>query len=117
MRRPVAYLAGVGKGVPAHVMTNHDFAAIGIETSHEWIHERTGIAERRIAKEATETTAQMAADHIGADHDGLQQWNSHISSLGNGREGDLGIGSGGGRFEFADGTGVDLAAVREFLSR
>ena len=60
MRRPVAYLAGIGKGVPAHVMTNHDFAAIGIETSHEWIFERTGIAERRIAKEPTETTAQMA---------------------------------------------------------
>ena len=55
MRRPVAYLAGIGKGVPAHVMTNHDFAAIGIETSHEWIFERTGIAERRIAKEPTET--------------------------------------------------------------
>jgi len=60
VRRPVAYLAGVGKGVPPHVMTNHDFAGIGIDTSHEWIHERTGIAERRIAKGDTETTAQMA---------------------------------------------------------
>ena len=30
---------------------------------------------------------------------------------------DAGPGDGGGRFEFADGTGVDLAAVWEFLSR
>ena len=75
MRRPVAYLAGIGQGVPAHVMTNHDFAAIGIETSHEWIFERTGIAERRIAKEPTETTAQMAGVALpkvsfAANHDG-----------------------------------------------
>ena len=62
MKRPNAYFAGVGKGVPAHVMTNHDFAAIGIETSHEWIHERSGIVERRIAKTAEETTATMAAE-------------------------------------------------------
>jgi 3-oxoacyl-[acyl-carrier-protein] synthase-3 len=61
MKRPTAYLAGVGKGVPAHVMTNHDFAAIGIETSHEWIHERSGIVERRIARTAEETTSSMAA--------------------------------------------------------
>ena len=42
-------------------MTNHDFAGRGIETTHEWIVERTGIHERRIAAEGT-TTAHMAAD-------------------------------------------------------
>ena len=42
-------------------MTNHDFAAIGIETSHEWIHERSGIVERRIARNG-ETTCSMAAE-------------------------------------------------------
>jgi 3-oxoacyl-[acyl-carrier-protein] synthase-3 len=41
-------------------MTNHDFAAIGIETDHDWIVERTGIHERHIG-EATETTTSMAA--------------------------------------------------------
>jgi 3-oxoacyl-[acyl-carrier-protein] synthase-3 len=41
-------------------MTNHDFASIGIETSHEWIHERTGIVERHIAGK-TDTTCSMAA--------------------------------------------------------
>jgi 3-oxoacyl-[acyl-carrier-protein] synthase-3 len=42
-------------------MTNHDFASIGIETSHEWIMERSGIAERRLARNG-ETTCSMAAD-------------------------------------------------------
>jgi 3-oxoacyl-[acyl-carrier-protein] synthase-3 len=42
-------------------MTNHDFASIGIETSHEWIFERSGIVERRLAR-GGETTCSMAAD-------------------------------------------------------
>ena len=29
MRRPVAYVAGTGRGIPARVITNHDFAALG----------------------------------------------------------------------------------------
>ena len=60
MKRPVAYVAGTGRGIPARVMTNHDFAALGLETSHQWIVERTGIVERRIAA-ADETTCSMAA--------------------------------------------------------
>ena len=60
MRRPVAYIAGTGRGVPAHVMTNHDFAAIGVETSHEWIVERSGIHQRHIAKDG-DSTCSMAA--------------------------------------------------------
>ena len=61
MKRPIAAVAGTGRGLPAHVMTNHDFAAIGIETSHEWIMERSGISERHIAKNG-ETTCSMAVD-------------------------------------------------------
>jgi 3-oxoacyl-[acyl-carrier-protein] synthase-3 len=60
VKRPVAYIAGTGRGIPAKVMTNHDFAAIGIETDHDWIVERTGIVERHIAG-ADETTMSMAA--------------------------------------------------------
>ena len=60
MKRPIAYIAGTGRGVPAHIMTNHDFAAIGIETSHDWIVERSGIHQRHIAK--TETACSMGAD-------------------------------------------------------
>jgi 3-oxoacyl-[acyl-carrier-protein] synthase-3 len=60
MKRPVAYVAGTGRGIPAKVMTNHDFAALGLETSHDWIVERTGIVERHIAA-PDESTCSMAA--------------------------------------------------------
>ncbi|HEU4787936.1 MAG TPA: 3-oxoacyl-ACP synthase, partial [Gemmatimonadaceae bacterium] len=59
MKRPIAYFAGTGRGVPARVMTNFDFAKIGIETTDEWIVERTGIKERHIA--TTESTTDLAA--------------------------------------------------------
>lgn len=60
MKRPIAAIMGTGRGIPEHVMTNNDFAAIGIETSHEWIVERSGIVERHIAQDG-ETTCSMAA--------------------------------------------------------
>ncbi len=60
MRRPIAVMAGTGRSTPTHVMHNEDFAAIGIETSHEWIVERTGIHSRHIAKDG-ESTSSMAA--------------------------------------------------------
>ena len=60
MKRPVAYIAGMGRGIPERVMTNHDFAALGLETNHDWIVERTGIVERHIGA-PTETTMSMAA--------------------------------------------------------
>jgi 3-oxoacyl-[acyl-carrier-protein] synthase III len=60
MKRPFAQIAAVGRSVPARVMTNYDFAAIGIETTHEWVMERTGIAERRIAG-PDESTCSMGA--------------------------------------------------------
>jgi 3-oxoacyl-[acyl-carrier-protein] synthase-3 len=60
MTRPVARITGTGRGIPSKVMTNRDFAAIGIETSDEWIVERTGIKERHIAQ-GDESTCGMAA--------------------------------------------------------
>jgi 3-oxoacyl-[acyl-carrier-protein] synthase III len=59
--RPVAYIAGTGRGVPAHVLKNDEFAAMGIETSHDWIVERTGIHQRHIARNG-ETLCAIAAD-------------------------------------------------------
>ena len=61
MKRPSAYVAGTGRGVPATVLTNHDFGTRGVETSHEWIVERTGIHERRIAAQG-ESTCSMASE-------------------------------------------------------
>jgi 3-oxoacyl-[acyl-carrier-protein] synthase III len=60
MKRPIAAVIATGRGIPERVMTNHDFASIGVETSHEWIFERSGIVERHLASD-TETTASMAA--------------------------------------------------------
>jgi 3-oxoacyl-[acyl-carrier-protein] synthase-3 len=77
MKRPVAYLAGTGRGVPSTIMTNNDFAAIGIETSHEWIFERSGIVERRIAKNG-ESTAMLASE---AARKAMQKANVHAGEL------------------------------------
>jgi len=60
-QRPVTYFAGTGRAAPVRVVTNNDFAALGLETSHEWIVERTGISERRIAGPG-ESTCSLAAD-------------------------------------------------------
>lgn len=61
MRRPFAAVVGTGRGVPQKVLANADFAAMGIDTTHEWIIERTGIVERRICENG-ETTATMATE-------------------------------------------------------
>jgi 3-oxoacyl-[acyl-carrier-protein] synthase-3 len=66
-----------GRGIPERVMTNHDFASIGIETSHEWIVERSGIVERHLASE-TETTASMAA---AAAHQAMERAGVHPGQL------------------------------------
>ncbi|HET7583798.1 MAG TPA: beta-ketoacyl-ACP synthase III [Gemmatimonadaceae bacterium] len=61
MKRPIAQLTGVGSAAPSRVVTNYDLAATGLETSHEWIVERTGIVERHVCGEG-ESTCSMAAD-------------------------------------------------------
>ncbi|WP_163651991.1 beta-ketoacyl-ACP synthase III [Listeria sp. PSOL-1] len=53
-----AGILGVGKYVPERVLTNFDLEKM-IDTSDEWIRTRTGIQERRIAKE-NEYTHDMA---------------------------------------------------------
>ncbi len=52
-------IMGVGMSVPSRVVTNHDLAA-KMETTHEWIVERTGIEERRWVSPG-ETGAGLAA--------------------------------------------------------
>jgi 3-oxoacyl-[acyl-carrier-protein] synthase III len=46
--RPFAEVASVGSAVPERVLTNHDLSQV-LDTSDQWIVERTGIRERRIA--------------------------------------------------------------------
>jgi 3-oxoacyl-[acyl-carrier-protein] synthase-3 len=57
---PYAHITGWGMAVPSKVLTNHDLAQM-VDTSDEWIRERTGILERHIA-EAGQTTATLAAE-------------------------------------------------------
>ncbi|MGB6231400.1 MAG: beta-ketoacyl-ACP synthase III [Litorimonas sp.] len=54
-----AVVRGIGSYLPARVMDNAAFATdLGLETSDEWIRERTGIEQRHIAGEG-ETTADL----------------------------------------------------------
>jgi 3-oxoacyl-[acyl-carrier-protein] synthase-3 len=48
IERPIARVASVGTAVPERVLTNHDLSQV-LDTSDQWIVERTGIRERRIA--------------------------------------------------------------------
>ncbi|HSA57967.1 MAG TPA: beta-ketoacyl-ACP synthase III [Gemmatimonadaceae bacterium] len=61
MKRPVAYFAGVGRYAPARVVRNEEFAAMGLETSDDWIVQRTGIRERHIAAPGESNCAMSAA--------------------------------------------------------
>ena len=53
-------IAGIGHYVPEKIVTNHELAQM-MDTSDEWITERTGIKERRYGKKHQETTATMGA--------------------------------------------------------
>ena len=55
-----AVIKGTGSALPATVMTNAELAA-KVDTSDEWIVERTGIRQRYIAGEG-ESTSTLAAD-------------------------------------------------------
>ena len=67
-------IAGVGHYVPSRVVTNDDLSKL-METSDEWIQERTGIKERRYAEKHKETTTTMgaAAAKIAIERAGIQK--------------------------------------------
>jgi 3-oxoacyl-[acyl-carrier-protein] synthase-3 len=55
-----ATVAGVGSCLPERVVPNAEFEAL-VETSDEWIRERTGIAERHFAADG-QTTSDLATE-------------------------------------------------------
>jgi 3-oxoacyl-[acyl-carrier-protein] synthase-3 len=60
-------IAGVGAFVPSRVVTNHDLAKI-MDTSDEWITQRTGIRERRWVEGSTTTSdLGLAASKIALE--------------------------------------------------
>ncbi len=54
-------IAGIGHYVPKNVVTNNDLTRY-MDTSDEWIRERTGIEERRYADRLGETTTTMGVE-------------------------------------------------------
>ena len=66
-------IAGCGMYVPKNVYTNKDLLAF-MDTTDEWIRERTGIEERRFADRNGETTATMGieAAKMAIERAGLQ---------------------------------------------
>ncbi|MFN8286831.1 MAG: beta-ketoacyl-ACP synthase III [Chitinophagales bacterium] len=57
---PHSKITGVGMYLPEEVVTNNDLAKF-MDTSDEWIMERTGIKERRFFKEGDDTVSKMGA--------------------------------------------------------
>ncbi|MBT5856118.1 ketoacyl-ACP synthase III [bacterium] len=70
-------IIGVGHAVPDNDVKNVDLVAMGVETTDEWIRERTGISARRIADADTNTSdlaikaAQQAIDRSGINPDDI----------------------------------------------
>ena len=60
MPRPFAEIAGLGVAVPDRVVTNDDLEKT-LDTSDQWIVERTGIRERRVARAGRDRSPSSAA--------------------------------------------------------
>lgn len=58
---PRSKIAGIGKYIPPTVVTNNDLLQY-METTDEWIQERTGIKERHYAHRTEETTTTMGVE-------------------------------------------------------
>ncbi|MEO0075215.1 MAG: beta-ketoacyl-ACP synthase III [candidate division WOR-3 bacterium] len=69
-------IVGLGVGLPEKILTNFDLEKM-VDTSDEWITERTGIKERRIADEKTATSDLI----IQATKQALQHANLKASEL------------------------------------
>lgn len=71
-RRRAAHISGWGRYAPSRVLTNDELSRM-VDTSDEWIRQRTDILERRVAdsRETTASTspraAQAALDVAGLD--------------------------------------------------
>ena len=73
---PKARISGMGFYVPPKVITNHDLSQF-MDTSDEWIQERTGIKERRYVENGVSTSdiaipaVEMAIERAGITKDDI----------------------------------------------
>ncbi len=58
---PKTKIAGIGKYLPERIVSNEELCRY-MDTSDEWIRERTGIRERRYARRTGETTTTMGVE-------------------------------------------------------
>jgi 3-oxoacyl-[acyl-carrier-protein] synthase III len=56
-----ARILGLGTAQPEQIVTNADIAARGVDTTDQWIRDRVGIEQRRLAR-ADESVVDMAVD-------------------------------------------------------
>ncbi len=64
-------IAGCGAYLPARIVTNHELAQ-RVDTSHEWIVQRTGIHQRHVADDGEKTSdLAVAAAHDAIESSGL----------------------------------------------
>lgn len=63
-------LKGMGRCVPAGIVTNHDLAKV-VETSDEWITSRTGIQRRHHCVEETHTSLCVGAARAALERSGV----------------------------------------------
>ncbi len=71
----LAGMSGLGKSLPEKIVTNEDLVASGLDTSHDWIVERTGIESRRLA-DTHETSLDFG---YGAAKQAIE--NAHLSPV------------------------------------
>ena len=68
-------ICGTGACVPERVMDNDEIAQL-VETSDQWIRERTGVARRHIAKKETTVSMAVEAGRQAMEEAGLYQCRS-----------------------------------------
>ena len=65
-----AKIIGVGSYIPEKIVDNHMLESL-VDTSDEWIVKRTGISERRVITDETNTDMAIAAAKQAMDHAGV----------------------------------------------
>lgn len=65
-------ISGIGAYAPSHIVTNKDLSAI-VETSDEWILDRTGIKERRISTGEDTSNIATKAAKVAIERSGIHE--------------------------------------------
>ena len=81
---PSSYIKGIGYYVPDNIVTNADLQR-HMDTTDEWIQERTGIQERRYAAKHKETTSVLGTNAAkkALAHAGMEDQKQSAEELSN----------------------------------